>query len=819
MIKIVRNCFTFSLLIFISTFSWSQNTASIEGLVKDDKGNLLSHVNVYLDRTTFGTYSNDTGFYRLFIPSGKDFSLVFSMIGYQSQRRVVHLKKAEILKVNIVLRLEVRSIAEVSISSETDRVGNISRISMNDFQLIPNPSGNIETLIKTLPGVSSSNELSSQYSVRGGNFDENLVYVNDIEIVRPFLIRTGQQEGLSFINPDMVSSLKFSAGGFEARYGNKMSSVLDVVYRRPTKYQATVSASLLGTSASAEGISKNGKFTHITGFRYKTSQYLLNTLETKGDYNPAFTDIQSLITYQFSKKLEGSFLGNFAQNKYQFIPQSRSTNFGTITQVYNLTVYYDGQEIDKYRSMLGALTLQYKPTQKLSLKLIGSAYSTYEQETFDIESQYLINELDNTPGSKTYGDSLLNLGVGGMLNHARNYLWANTYTASHIGTFLAGNHQLRWALEFKREIITDHLNEWTLVDSAGYSTPYAPESIQLYDVADAKNETTSNRFSGYLQDSYQFSSEKHKFFINGGIRFNYWNFNAEFLVSPRFRLSIKPGWNRDIMLHFATGIYYQPAFYKEMRDFHGKLNSQILAQKSIHFVVGGDYHLSLWDRPFIFTSEMYFKQLRKLIPYKVENVRIRYTAENNAKGYATGIDFKLNGEFVPGVESWASLSILKTEEDILGDFYIDKNGNRREPGYFPMPTDQRVNFNLYFQDYLPNNPTLQMHLNLVYGSSLQVSPPMPARFDQTFPIGPYRRVDMGFSKIFRSDDHKSKVAWINKFNEFVVSLEFFNLLNINNKASYLWVRTVSNQENFPNEFAVPNYLTSRRINLKLAVRF
>ncbi len=819
MIKIARNSLAFSLLLFISSFSWAQNSASIEGNVKDDNGNLLSHVNVYLDRTSFGTSSNDSGFYRLLIPSGKDFSLAFSMIGYQSQRRVVHLKNAEILKVNIVLRQEVRSIAEVSVSSETDRVGNISRISMNDFQLIPNPSGNIETLIKTLPGVSSSNELSSQYSVRGGSFDENLVYVNDIEIVRPFLIRTGQQEGLSFINPDMVSSVKFSAGGFEARYGDKMSSVLDVVYRRPTKYQVIVSASLLGTSVSAEGISKNGKFTHITGFRYKTSQYLLNTLETKGDYKPAFTDLQSLITYQFSKKLEGSFLGNFAQNKYNFVPQSRSTNFGTITQVYNLTVFYGGQEMDKYRSMLGALTLQYKPIQKLSLKLIGSAYSTYEQETFDIESQYLINELDNTPGSKTYGDSLLNLGVGGMLNHARNYLWANTYTASHIGTFLAGNHQLRWALDYKREIITDHLNEWTLIDSAGYSTPYSQKSIHLYDVADAKNETASNRFSGYLQDSYQFSSQKHKFFINGGIRFNYWDFNTEFLVSPRFRLSIKPGWNRDIMLHIATGIYYQPAFYKEMRDFHGKLNSQILAQQSIHFVGGGDYHFSLWDRPFIFTSELYFKQLQKLIPYKVDNVRIRYTAENNAKGYATGIDFKLNGEFVPGVESWASLSLLKTEEDIIGDFYISKNGNRIEPGYFPMPTDQRVNFNLYFQDYLPNNPTLQMHLNLVYGSSLQVSPPMPARFDQTFPIGPYRRVDMGFSKIFKSENHVSNVEWINKFKEFVVSLEFFNLLNINNKASYLWVRTISNQENLPNEFAVPNYLTSRRINLKLVIRF
>jgi hypothetical protein len=816
--KIAQYRLVIPLFISVTFSGWAQH-AFVEGNIRDDKGLFLSKVNVYLDRTSVGTSSNDSGFYHLTVPSGKDFSLVFSMVGYQTQKRVIHPKSNEILKNDIILSQEIKTIGEVSVTSETDRASNVSRISMKDYQQIPNPSGNFESLIKTLPGVSSSNELSSQYSVRGGNFDENLVYVNDIEITRPFLIRTGQQEGLSFINADMVSAVKFSAGGFEARYGDKMSSVLDVVYRKPVRYQASASASLLGASVSAEGIAKNEKLSYISGFRYKTSQYLLNTLDTKGDYKPSFTDFQTLISYQFSKKLEASFLGNFAQNQYQFVPQSRSTNFGTISQVYNLTVYYGGQEMDKYRSMLGAFTLHYKPIQQLSLKLIGSAYSTYEQETFDIEGQYLINELDNTSGSDSYGDSLLNLGVGGMLNHARNYLWANTYNLSHIGLFSYRDHQLRWAFDYKREIITDHLNEWTLIDSAGYSSPYSPTSIQLTDVADAKNKTASNRFSGYIQDSYQVSSKKHRFYLNGGIRFNFWDFNKELLLSPRVRISVKPGWEKDMMFHIASGIYYQPAFYKEMRNFKGELNSSILAQQSIHFVAGGDYHLTLWDRPFIFTAEMYYKHLSNLIPYKIDNVRIRYTAENNARGYATGIDFKLNGEFVPGVESWASLSLLKTEEDIIGDFYTDKNGNRIEPGYFPMPTDQRVNFNLFFQDYLPNNPTLQMHLNLLYGSSLQVSPPSPARFDQTFPIGPYRRVDIGFSKIVRNSEHESNFQWINKFKEFVVSLEFFNLLNINNKASYLWVRTISNQENMPNEFAVPNYLTSRRINLKIAMKF
>ncbi len=814
-----RNCLLYTLLLYISLSGYAQNIASIDGRIKDEHGNFLNGVNVYADRTSYGISSNDSGYYRLIVPSGKDFVVVFSMIGYNSQRQVIHLKNGEKLKLDIVLYQNVKAIDEVSVVSESDRASNISRISMKDYKQIPNPSGNIEAMIKTLPGVSSSNELSSQYSVRGGNFDENIVYVNDIEIVRPQLIRSGQQEGLSFINADMVSSVKFSAGGFEARYGDKMSSVLDVVYRRPTTYQASVSASFQGASVTAEGVSKNGKLTHITGFRYKTSQYLLSTLDTKGDYKPAFTDVQSLITYQFTKKFEASVLGNFAQNKFQFVPQTRSTNFGSIAQIYNLTVYYGGQEMDKYRSMLGALTLNYKPTSQLSLKLLGSAYSTYEQETFDIEGQYLINELDNTPDGTNYKDSMLNIGVGGMLNHARNFMWTNSYTASHIGTFSAGNHQLRWALDYKREIIIDRLNEWTLIDSAGFSSPYSPSSIQLYDVVNAKNNVASSRYSGYIQDLYQFSTSKHKLFLNGGVRFNYWSFNQQLVVSPRVRLSLKPQWTRDIMLHIATGLYYQPVFYKEMRDFHGNINQHIVAQKSIHYLIGGDYHLKLWNRPFIFTSELYYKQLSNLIPYKVDNVRIRYIAQNNANGYAAGMDFKLNGEFVPGVESWASLSFLKSEENIINDFYINRSGTRIEPGYYPRPTDQRVNFNLYFQDYLPNNPTLQLHLNLVYGSSLQVSPPGSARFDQTFAIGPYRRVDMGFSKTFKSDEHNSNVQWINKFKDFVVSIEFFNLLDINNKSSYTWVRTVPNQAGDPNEFSVPNYLTSRRINLKVAVKF
>jgi len=810
---------TWALIILFPIAIHAQTEAHLEGYVRDSLGRAISLVHVLLENTKLVTTTNDSGFYSLKIPANRTFVVLFSHIEYRTEKKTIILKPAETFKIDVILQFKITNIQEVSVTSEVERALSVSRISIKDFNQIPNPDGGIETLIKTLPGVSSSNELSSQYSVRGGNFDENLVYVNDIELNRPYLIRSGQQEGLSFINPDMVSSVKFSAGGFEARYGDKMSSVLDVSYRKPVDYQCRLNASLLGGSATFEGISKSNKFSHISSIRYKTSQYLLNTLETKGEYKPAFVDIQSLVTYQPWEKLEFSLLGNFAQNKYQFVPESRSTNFGTFQQVYNLKVYYDGQEMDKYRSALGAFTANFRPMSNLSLKVITSAYTSYEQETFDIDGYYLINELDNTPGSDTYGDSLLNLGVGGMLNHARNFLWANTWLVSHIGTYILNRHTMRWSVEYKRENIDDRLNEWTIVDSAGYSIPYSQTSITPDDFAESRNNITSTRISGYIQDTWQFGSDKTRYYVTGGVRFNYWDYNREWLISPRLRFSVKPNWSHDFMFHLAVGAYNQPPVYKEMRDFHGNLNPDIRAQQSIHIVLGSDYNLHLWNRPFKFTSEVYYKYLSKLIPYKVDNVRIRYTAKNNAIGYATGLDLKLNGEFVPGIESWASVSLLKTEENQNDDFYYDSQGNRIEPGFYPRPTDQRVIFNLFFQDYLPNNSTLQMHLNLVYGSPVHVSPPRSDRFDQTFPMGPYRRVDMGLSKILKNRNKSSKIQLFNYLEEFVISLEIFNLLNISNKASYLWIRTVPNQENVPNEFAVPNYLTSRRINLKVSVKF
>lgn len=800
-----------SILFLLPFLAKGQTESFICGRVTDTNHQPVRGVSIQIMSTNFSTLSNDSGYYKIKVEPDKNLGIRFFATGYQILEKRTRVKSGYTVVLDVNITLISHTIGEVVITNEQQRASGIETPNVENFRSLPNPSGNIESLIKTLPGVASSNELSSQYSVRGGNFDENLVYVNDIEIIRPFLIRSGQQEGLSFINPDLVSSVKFSAGGFEARYGDKMSSVLDVTYKKPSANQYSINASFLGASFAAEGAGK--KINYIGGVRYKTSQYLLNSLDKKGEYSPAFVDFQSLVSYQPARKMEISFLGNFSQNKYNFIPESQSTSFGTITNIYNLRVYYDGKELDKYNAALGALTFHFKPQENLSLKLLSTLHSSYEQETFDIEGAYLLNELDNSTQSESFGDSIANIGVGSMFNHARNYLWINSFTISHIGSYIQRGHVIRWSAEMKKESIKDRLNEWTLIDSAGYSSPYSPSSIPLNDYAYARNNLSFFRWSGYLQDTYQFGS-RTRWFLNYGFRLNYQTYNKELLISPRFRFSVKPAWKRDFMFFVTSGVYDQPPYYKEMRDFHGTIHPDVKAQQSIHLVLGSDYNLKIWNRPFKFTSEIYYKWLNKLIPYKIDNVRTRYTARNNAKGYATGIDLKLNGEFVPGIESWASLSWMKTEEDQLDDSYT-YNNTVFYPGYYPRPTDQRIIFNLYFQDYLPNNPTLQMHLNLVYGSPVHLSPFRTNRFDMTFPLGPYRRVDMGFSKSLGKSLANKKPF----FKEFIIGVEVFNLLNITNKASYLWVKTVGNQENIPNEFAVPNYLTSRRLNLKISAKF
>ncbi len=808
------------LLLFLPFQAMSQETALVFGRISTVDGSPIFPASIAIPGTPHGTVTDENGYFELEVPAGVDLTLIVSFLGYRQAEVPLYLKPGERREINRTLEVMAQDLDEVTIHEQYDRNTTLTRIDIKTLDMLPNVTGGIEGILYTLPGVSSRDELSSQYSVRGGNFDENLVYVNNIEIHRPFLIRSSQQEGMSFINPDLVSSIKFSAGGFEAGYGDKMSSVLDITYRKPYEFAGSASMSLLGGSLHLEGTSRDRRFTYLTGFRYRTTQYLLSSLETKGEYNPNFLDFQTLLTYRIARKWELSFLGNIANNRFHFIPETRRTDFGTWNVPLNLVIYYEGQERDRFDAYTGALTLHFKPAEEVSLKLIASAFSSIEQEKYDILGEYWINELDNRLGSESYGDSILNIGVGGMHDHARNDLKAFVYSLSHLGSHSLGRNILEWGARWQHERIHDRISEWEMIDSAGYSVPYSGTDIRLFRSVKSRNHLFSNRLNAFVQNTYTFERDSLRFFLNAGLRGTYWDMNGEFLLSPRLTFSIKPNWKRDVVFRLATGYYYQPPFYRELRYPDGTLNKSVGAQKSIHVVLGGDLVFRAWDRPFKFSTEVYYKHMSNLIPYKYDNVRIQYAAENLARGYAVGLDMKIHGEFVPGATSWASLSLMRTQEDIIGDFYYDENGLREEPGYYPRPTDQRVMVGVYFQDYFPRNPDYKVHLNVLFGTGLPFSSPDVERYDQVFRMPSYKRVDIGFSKVLKREGSMLKEG--NPFRHFRsiwISAEIFNLLGVNNTASYIWIKTVSSQAYAPEAFAVPNYLTGRRFNLKLTFRF
>jgi hypothetical protein len=821
---------------------FSQQNATISGKVVDDLGQSLEMVNVYITGTTTGVATDPSGKYQLTVPAGQQFSLDFSFIGYIPRRFQVTLLPGEKREFNVVLHISATELKGVEVRDQQIRSSSYTRLDPKDAKLLPTLTGGIEAMLKTLPGVSSSNELSSQYSVRGGNFDENLVYVNGIEIYRPFLIRAGQQEGLSFVNTSLVSGVLFSAGGWDAKYGDKMSSVLDVTYRKPDSMAASVTLSLLGAEGSFEGLTRNRKLTYLAGVRYKTNQYLLKGLETKGNYKPNFIDAQGQVTYDLTNKIQLSALGYYSRNTYNLVPESRETNFGTIQEAYRLMIYFDGQEMDRYQMYLGAFTVDYNISNNFKLKFIVSGFETNESETYDVRGQYWIGKLENAFGDEEFGNVTEVQGVGTFMDHARNYLDAGVISAEHKGSYLKGKNFILWGLKYQHENVNDQLGEWEMIDSAGYSMPDPPtviggitdpkEPLELQYALKTNISLSSNRLMGYLQDTWELLGEGRELTITAGIRFHYWDYNGQFLVSPRASMAYKPLWEKNIVFRLASGYYYQPPFYKELRDLQGNLNPDIRAQKSIHVVAGMDWNFFAWGRPFVFTTEAYYKYLDDLIPYYVDNVRIRYVAENIAHGYATGIDFKINGEFIQGTESWASLSFLKTMEDVEGDYYYDyynaegqkiipgytldqdvADSTRVEPGYIPRPTDQRVNFSLFFQDYLPLIPSFKANLTLIFGSGLPFGPPDSPLYKRTYRYPPYRRVDLGFSKLLIGEKTKFKEknplryidnAWI--------SLEVFNLFQISNTVSYIWVTDVNGRQ-----YAVPNYLTPRTINLKLIV--
>ena len=803
--------------LFTSQISWGQEMVRVEGRITDPVGNPLELVNITIPGTTMGTVSDRYGYYVLNWPASDTLVIRFSIIGFESQAitRLGPFQRA--LVINLNLFPEVREIEEVQISGERDQETGFVRLKMKELKMLPTVSGSVESYLQTLPGVSSAGELSSQYSVRGGNYDENLIYINDIEVYKPFLIRAGQQEGLSIINPDLTESVQFSAGGFNASFGDKMSSALDIHYRTPTRIGGGFELSLLGGSVFFEGMTQASRFTWLAGARYKSNQYLLNTLDVQGDYKPRFTDVQTYLTYKVHNKWTLEFLGNLSINNYQFYPQDQRTSFGTIVDAVQLYILLDGQEKDRFNTYLGAVTASFNPNPRLSMKFIGHGYRTTEKETFDIEGYYALNELDKELGSENLGDSILNIGIGRFIDHARNSLDATVWGGTYTGAYKAGQSKIKWGMKAQNELIDDRINEWKMVDSAGFSIPYDGNTVNLAHQLYANNTLSTWRMMSYILYQNQFGIGQNMLSVDAGIRSQYWTFNNQWLVSPRISLTLSPDWEKEFRFRLASGFYYQPPFFKEMRTPEGAINEHIRAQRSIHFLMGGTYLFQAWNRPFQLSMDVYYKHLSSLISYKMDNVRILYSGYNDARGYATGIDIKINGEFVKGAESWFSLSLMQTRQQLT---YLENAGAELTGVYYPRPTDQLINFGLFFQDYFPNNPTFRVYLTLLYGTGLPSSSPYTVSGEDYFRMPPYRRVDIGISKILKDENNiMGEKGLFKYFRTAWISLEVFNLLGVRNTISYTWLTTVNNLNGQVGQFAVPNYLTSRRLNLKLTATF
>ena len=701
-----------------------------------------------------------------------------------------------------------------------------STIKINPADVIKIPGANqgIENILMTLPGINNNNELSTQYNVRGGNFDENLVYVNGIEVYRPFLVRSGQQEGLSFVNPNLVQDIHFSAGGFQAKYGDKLSSVLDITYRTPIDFGARIDVNLLGGSITTETVSKDSKFSAITGLRYRNNSLLVKSKETETNFNPTFADAQSYLTYRFSEKFHLSFLGNFAINDYQYEPTTRQTNFGTLENPIALLVFYEGQENDKYQTYFGAFKGSYFVNDNLTLKLITSTFHTTEQEHFDILAQYRLGEVNSNIGDENLGEVEFTEGIGSQLNHARNDLDALITNIEHKGYLKSQNNNFEWSIKYTNEDIRDRIVEWELVDSAGFSInppnldqfndqPYAPDQgpIVPFQNIRATNKTQLNKIQAFEQWNRRSIINNNEVYANFGIRYHAWSVknqlgesNFQRVISPRIQLAIKPDWNKDMLFRLSGGLYYQPPFYRELRDNDGVVNNDVKAQQSIHLVIANEYSFKMWDRPFKLISEAYYKKLNNVNPYTIENVRIRYAAANNSEAYAYGLDVRLNGEFVPGSESWFSFGFLKTEENI------------NKQGYIARPTDQRLKFGILFQDYIPKIPNMKMYLNLVYNTGVPGgSPSYASPYSYQNRLTDYKRADVGMSYVIVDSNKKRIKKWQKRFKELSIGLEIFNMFDVQNSITNTWVRDVYSKR----QYSIPNYLTPRVFNLRLGMRF
>ena len=806
------------MLLFAGSNGIYAQNHTVFGTVTDSDGNPLQWVNVIeLDSPKPNGYiTTANGHYKILCEKRKNITLRFSFTGYKTQEIAVSFDSTHSREINCQMQAVTQTLDNVIIRKERSRNTTFTPVKIEKIGDVVGPAKTIESLIKTLPDVNSNNEMSSQYSVRGGSFDENLVYINDVEIYRPFLVRSGQQEGLSIVNPDMVSNIQFSPGGFDAKYGDKMSSVLDITYRKPFQRLAgQASVSMLGGSAHVES-AVNERLSFSLGFRRHSNKYLFQSLDTKGAYNSVYTDFQAIINYDISKKLSLSFLGIYSQNKYGLIPESQTTNFGNFFESMQLRVYFDGQEIDQYRTLLGAVTLDYRPNNKLSFKWITSAYNNKESEVYDIQGQYWLYELN--VGSVVGETELFDRGIGTYLEHARNFLTTGVTSSEIKGLYLADNGRWEFGAKAQHEAISDKIREWKLIDSADYAIPYfdeipgdsanMPRAPYLQNFVRSQNNLGNNRLSAYLQRGWDFRLGEDKLSVLVGLRGQYWSFSDEFFATPRASVNYKPKWKHDMLFRLAGGMYNQSPFYREYRRLDGSINQDIKSQKSYQITGTLDWNLRLWQKPFKLTADIYYKYVTNLIPYEIDNLRIRYLAHNDAVGYATGISLRLNGEFVEGAESWASLSLMQTQEDVFD------SETQTWSGWKARPTDQRLSFKLFFQDYLPSLPWWQMSLNFVFGTGFPFTKPYQTDYSITHRLPSYFRVDWGNSlhlnKIGKFGDSKL----MQHLDDVVISVDIFNLFNYKNVVSYLWVADYDNKY-----YGVPNYLTARQINIKLTVIF
>ncbi len=760
---------------------------TLKGKVIDEENNALELVTVSCMEQGKVTMTNLEGEFSMTLRSADSVEVRFSMIGYAARKRVFRRPKGR-QTVQIVMH-PMEALKEVTITERRRQTTSTEQLDINDAKNGPSTTGNaVEELIQQQAGVSTHNEMSSQYNVRGGSFDENAVYINNVEVYRPLLVRSGQQEGLSIINPDMVEKIGFSSGGFEAKYGDKMSSALDITYRRPKRFEATVTASLLGASGYL-GVS-NKKFAMSHGIRYKTNRYLLGSLETTGEYRPNFFDYQTYISYTPNRRWAIDLIGYISENHYNFKPKDRETSFGTMEDVKSFKVYFDGQEKDAFETLFGTASITRSFTDSTKIKLLASAFHSKEKETYDIMGQYW---LDDTQTSER-------LGVGTYMEHARNYLTADVISFKLMGTHKTKRHDIEAGITYKTERVEEQAREYEMRDSSGYSIPHSANRLDLIYALSSKNKVNSHRIEAYIQDTYRFQKGETFFTLNYGVRLANWSWNKETIVSPRASLAIVPAFNHDMTFRLATGIYYQAPFYKEMRDTVtengitvARLNEKIKSQRSIQLIAAADYRFKMMDRPFRFTAEAYFKSLQNLIPYNVQNVKVTYYGENLCSGYAAGLDLKLFGEFVPGTDSWLTFSLMSTRQKYNGI-------------WVPLPTDQRYAINLHFTDYFPGTERWKMTLRLAYADGLPFGAPHRGIEHQSFRAPAYKRADIGMAFRAIKEGKTLKNMWI--------GIDCLNLFGINNVNSYYWVTDVSNRQ-----WAVPNYLTGRQINGKVTVEF